>query len=103
MVDTIEKYYDLEKVDVLFAAIEGKPIHHMLDAFRNIAKHIYVTGFDFPKALPKQTLYDEVEFGNKSIVDDFVAFIREYKGEALLITGSLYFISEIKSKIAFNA
>ncbi|BAS45907.1 folylpolyglutamate synthase [Staphylococcus schleiferi] len=103
LVDTIEKYYDLEKVDVLFAAIEGKPIHHMLDAFQNIAKHIYVTGFDFPKALPKQTLYDEVEFGNKSIVDDFVAFIREYKGEALLITGSLYFISEIKSKIAFNA
>ncbi|MBA8778303.1 bifunctional folylpolyglutamate synthase/dihydrofolate synthase [Staphylococcus schleiferi subsp. coagulans] len=103
LVDTIEKYYDLEKVDVLFAAIEGKPIHHMLDAFQNIAKHIYVTGFDFPKALPKQTLYDEVEFVNKSIVDDFVAFIREYKGEALLITGSLYFISEIKSKIAFNA
>ncbi|EGQ3647817.1 bifunctional folylpolyglutamate synthase/dihydrofolate synthase [Staphylococcus pseudintermedius] len=103
LVDTIEKYYDVPKVDVLFAAIEGKPIHHMLDAFRSIAKHIYVTGFDFPKALPKQTLYDEIEFGQKSMVDDYISFINNYDGDALLITGSLYFISEVKSKVDFNS
>lgn len=104
LVDTIEKYYDVPKVDVLFAAIEGKPIHHMLDAFqKSIAKHIYVTGFDFPKALPKQTLYDEIEFGQKSMVDDYISFINNYDGDALLITGSLYFISEVKSKVDFNS
>lgn len=103
LVDTIEKYYDVAKVDVLFAAIEGKPIHHMLDAFQSIAKHIYVTVFDFPKALPKQTLYDEIEFGQKSIVDDYISFINNYDGDALLITGSLYFISEVKSKVDFNS
>ncbi|EGQ1616763.1 bifunctional folylpolyglutamate synthase/dihydrofolate synthase [Staphylococcus pseudintermedius] len=103
LVDTIEKYYDVPKVDVLFAAIDGKPIHHMLDAFQSIAKHIYVTGFDFPKALPKQTLYDEIEFGQKSIVDDYISFINNYDGDALLITGSLYFISEVKSKVDFNS
>ncbi|EGQ3417340.1 folylpolyglutamate synthase/dihydrofolate synthase family protein [Staphylococcus pseudintermedius] len=103
LVDTIEKYYDVPKVDVLFAAIEGKPIHHMLDAFQSITKHIYVTGFDFPKALPKQTLYDEIEFGQKSMVDDYISFINNYDGDALLITGSLYFISEVKSKVDFNS
>lgn len=103
LVDTIEKYYDVPKVDVLFAAIEGKPIHHMLDAFQSIEKHIYVTGFDFPKALPKQTLYDEIEFGQKSMVDDYISFINNYDGDALLITGSLYFISEVKSKVDFNS
>ncbi|WP_086427597.1 bifunctional folylpolyglutamate synthase/dihydrofolate synthase [Staphylococcus cornubiensis] len=103
LVDTIEKYYNVPKVDVLFAAIEGKPIHHMLEAFQNIARHIYVTGFDFPKALPKQTLYDEIEFNQKSIVDDYVSFINNYEGDALLITGSLYFISEVKSKVDFNS
>ncbi|EGQ0289447.1 bifunctional folylpolyglutamate synthase/dihydrofolate synthase [Staphylococcus pseudintermedius] len=103
LVDTIEKYYDVAKVDVLFAAIEGKPIHHMLDAFQSIAKHIYVTGFDFLKALPKQTLYDEIEFGQKSMVDDYISFINNYDGDALLITGSLYFISEVKSKVDFNS
>ncbi|QUM68038.1 bifunctional folylpolyglutamate synthase/dihydrofolate synthase [Staphylococcus delphini] len=103
LVDTIEKYYDAPKVDVLFAAIEGKPIHHMLDAFQSIAQHIYVTGFDFPKALPKQTLYDEIDFGQKTMVDDYVSFINNYDGDALLITGSLYFISEVKSKVDFNS
>ncbi|HEC2154728.1 TPA: bifunctional folylpolyglutamate synthase/dihydrofolate synthase [Staphylococcus delphini] len=103
LVDTIEKYYDAPKVDVLFAAIEGKPIHHMLDAFQSIVQHIYVTGFDFPKALPKQTLYDEIDFGQKTMVDDYVSFINNYDGDALLITGSLYFISEVKSKVDFNS
>ncbi|WP_019165132.1 bifunctional folylpolyglutamate synthase/dihydrofolate synthase [Staphylococcus delphini] len=103
LVDTIEKYYDAPKVDVLFAAIEGKPIHHMLDAFQSIAQYIYVTGFDFPKALPKQTLYDEIDFGQKTMVDDYVSFINNYDGDALLITGSLYFISEVKSKVDFNS
>ncbi|REH76763.1 bifunctional folylpolyglutamate synthase/dihydrofolate synthase [Staphylococcus felis] len=102
LVDTIHRYYELEKVDVLFSAIDGKPIHHMLTAFNDIAEHIYVTEFDFPKALPKHTLYDEVEFTNKSIVDNFVDFIKNYQGDCLLITGSLYFISEVKSKIDFN-
>ncbi|ARJ49958.1 bifunctional folylpolyglutamate synthase/dihydrofolate synthase [Staphylococcus lutrae] len=103
LVDTIDRYYDIDTVDVLFAAIEGKPVHHMLEAFRNMANHIYVTDFDFPKALPKHMLYDEIEFEHKSMVDDYVNFIHQYQGEALLITGSLYFISEVKSKINFNS
>ncbi|MBI5974193.1 bifunctional folylpolyglutamate synthase/dihydrofolate synthase [Staphylococcus canis] len=102
LIDTIHRYYQRDKVDILFSAIEGKPIHHMLAAFNDIAEHIYITEFDFPKALPKYALYDEIEFTNKSIVDDYVQFIKNYKGDCLLITGSLYFISEVKSKINFN-
>lgn len=102
LVDTIEKYYHLEKVDVLFSAIDGKPIHHMLQAFDEIAQHIYVTHFNFPKALPMEKLYAEIESEHKSMVDDYVSFIQNYQGDALLITGSLYFISEVKSKLGFN-
>ncbi|MGV3244155.1 bifunctional folylpolyglutamate synthase/dihydrofolate synthase [Staphylococcus sp. 11261D007BR] len=102
LVDTVHRYYQCDKVDILFSAIEGKPIHHMLTAFNAIAKHLYVTEFDFPRALPKQTLYEEVEFTNKSVVDNYVEFIKQYDGDCLLITGSLYFISEVKSKLGFN-
>ena len=37
------------------------------------------------------------------IIDDYVDFINHYDGEGLLITGSLYFISEVKSKVEFNS
>ncbi|WP_380570452.1 bifunctional folylpolyglutamate synthase/dihydrofolate synthase [Staphylococcus hyicus] len=101
LVDTIGRYYGLDKVDILFSAIKGKPISNMLTAFNTIANHFYVTGFEFPKALPKQTLYDEVDFEDKTLIDDYVDFIKNYQGEALLITGSLYFISEVKSKMGY--
>ncbi|UEX91011.1 bifunctional folylpolyglutamate synthase/dihydrofolate synthase [Staphylococcus ratti] len=101
LVDTIGRYYALDKVDILFAAIKGKPISNMLNAFNTIANHFYVTSFDFPKALPKQTLYDEVDFEDKTLIDDYVSFIKNYEGEALLITGSLYFISEVKAKLGY--
>ncbi|MCO4340928.1 bifunctional folylpolyglutamate synthase/dihydrofolate synthase [Staphylococcus agnetis] len=101
LVDTIGRYYGLDKVDILFSAIKGKPISSMLTAFNTIANHFYVTGFEFPKALPKQTLYDEVEFKDKTLIDDYVDFIKNYQGEALLITGSLYFISEVKAKMGY--
>ena len=101
LVDTIGRYYGLDKVDILFSAIKGKPISTMLTAFNTIANHFYVTGFEFPKALPKQTLYDEVEFKDKTLIDDYVDFIKNYQGEALLITGSLYFISEVKAKMGY--
>ncbi|NJH82333.1 bifunctional folylpolyglutamate synthase/dihydrofolate synthase [Staphylococcus hyicus] len=101
LVDTIGRYYGLDKVDILFSAIKGKPISNMLTAFNTIANHFYVTGFEFPKALPKQTLYDEVDFEDKTLIDDYVDFIKNYQGDALLITGSLYFISEVKSKMGY--
>lgn len=101
LVDTMGRYYALDKVDILFSAIKGKPIGNMLNAFNTIANHFYVTEFDFPKALPKQTLYDEVEFENKSLIEDYVSFIKNYDGDALLITGSLYFISEVKAKLGY--
>ncbi|MDN8760368.1 hypothetical protein Q0M59_18530, partial [Staphylococcus aureus] len=34
-------------------------------------------------------------------IDDYVSFIKNYDGDGLLITGSLYFISEVKSNTEF--
>ncbi|MCS4485646.1 bifunctional folylpolyglutamate synthase/dihydrofolate synthase [Staphylococcus americanisciuri] len=102
LVDTIKKYYNLERVDILFSAIEGKPIHFMLQAFDEIAQHIHVTHFNFPKALPMEKLYAEIESEHKSMVDDYVSFIKSYQGDALLVTGSLYFISEVKTKLGYH-
>ncbi len=44
-----------------------------------------------------------IENDEIQLVDDYVEFIKNYQGDTLVITGSLYFISEVKSKLDFEA
>lgn len=101
LIETIRNYYHRDKLDVLFAATKGKPITTMVDQLKEITDTFYVTDFDFHKALDKQTIFDEIKVDDKVLVDDCVRFIENYEGEGLLITGSLYFISEVKAKVTF--
>lgn len=99
LVDTMKQHYSDRKIDVLFSAIDGKPIGKMLKSIEAIADTFYVTTFDFPKALPLDTLYEDVEHEKLVKVKDYADFIRNYEGDLLLITGSLYFISAVKDKL----
>ncbi|MCI2929378.1 bifunctional folylpolyglutamate synthase/dihydrofolate synthase [Staphylococcus haemolyticus] len=101
LIDTIKNYYDNEKMDVLFSAIKGKPVHGMLNKLEEISNHLYFTEFDFPKALTKDELSEQVNLEHIEFIDDYVSFINNYDGNGLLITGSLYFISEVKSETEF--
>ncbi|MDO0994778.1 bifunctional folylpolyglutamate synthase/dihydrofolate synthase [Staphylococcus borealis] len=101
LTDTIKNYYDNEKMDILFSAIKGKPVHGMLNKLEEISNHLYFTEFDFPKALTKEELSEQVNLENIEFIDDYVSFIKNYDGDGLLITGSLYFISEVKSNTEF--
>jgi len=99
LVDTMKSHYAGHKIDVLFSAIDGKPIGRMLKSLEEISEHFYVTSFDFPKALPLDTLYEHVEHDKRIKVKDYADFIRNYEGDVLLVTGSLYFISTVKDKL----
>lgn len=101
LIDTIKNYYDNKKMDVLFSAIKGKPVHGMLNKLEEFSNHLYFTEFDFPKALTKDELSEQVNLEHIEFIDDYVSFIKNYEGNGLLITGSLYFISEVKSKTEF--
>lgn len=101
LTDTIKNYYDNSKMDILFSAIKGKPISGMLNRLSEIANKIYFTEFDFPKALTKEELAEDVNVENIEFIDDYLEFINRYDGDGLLITGSLYFISEVKAKAQF--
>src|SRR5699024_11877654 len=70
LIKTLKDYYKLESVDVLYAAIKGKPIHSMVDQLKTVASTFYVTDFDFPKACTKETIYDEIRFEQKETIDD---------------------------------
>ncbi|WP_414046175.1 bifunctional folylpolyglutamate synthase/dihydrofolate synthase [Macrococcus equi] len=99
LVETMQHYYPDRKIDVLFSAIDGKPIGKMLKSLEHIAETFYVTTFDFPKALPVDTLYENVEHERTVKIKDYAQFIKDYDGDLLLVTGSLYFISSVKDKI----
>lgn len=96
LVDTLKQYYSDKKIDVLFAAIDGKPIGKMMSSIEEIANRFYVTTFDFPKALPIDAVYDYLEHHHIEKVQDYPQFIEKYDGELLVVTGSLYFISEVR-------
>lgn len=96
LVNTLNQYYSDKKIDVLFAAIEGKPIGKMLNSLEDVANRFYVTTFDFPKALPIDAVYDYLEHDYIEKIQNYNSFIDEYNGELLVITGSLYFISEVR-------
>lgn len=96
LVDTLKQYYSDKKIDVLFAAIDGKPIGKMMNSIEEIANRFYVTTFDFPKALPIDAVYDYLEHHHIEKVQDYPQFIEKYEGELLVVTGSLYFISEVR-------
>ncbi|MGO3049273.1 bifunctional folylpolyglutamate synthase/dihydrofolate synthase [Staphylococcus casei] len=101
LISTLKGYYHVEQLDILFAATKGKPVSTMADQLKTIASTFYITDFDFHKALTKEEILDEVRFDHKVLVDDYVKFIENYEGKGLIITGSLYFISEVKAKIKF--
>lgn len=101
LISTLKGYYHVEQLDILFAATKGKPVNVMADQLKTIASTFYITDFDFHKALTKEEIFDEVRFDHKELVDDYVKFIEDYQGKGLIITGSLYFISEVKAKIKF--
>lgn len=96
LVDTLKQYYSDKKIDVLFAAIDGKPIGKMMNSIEEITNRFYVTTFDFPKALPIDAVYDYLEHHHIEKVQDYPQFIEQYDGELLVVTGSLYFISEVR-------
>ncbi|WP_204200964.1 bifunctional folylpolyglutamate synthase/dihydrofolate synthase [Mammaliicoccus sciuri] len=96
LVDTLKQYYSDKKFDVLFAAIDGKPIGKMMNSIEEITNRFYVTTFDFPKALPIDAVYDYLEHHHIEKVQDYPQFIEKYDGELLVVTGSLYFISEVR-------
>lgn len=101
LISTMKDYYHIDSLDILFSAVKGKPINTMVDQLKTIASTFYVTDFDFPRALTKDVIFEEIRFDQKELVDDYVKFIETYEGDGLIITGSLYFISEVKAKVNF--
>ncbi|MDQ0223526.1 bifunctional folylpolyglutamate synthase/dihydrofolate synthase [Streptococcus moroccensis] len=93
--DLLASRYENKLIHILFAAIEGKPVNSMLEQLGALGQ-VTVTTFDYPKALPVEAYPKEwpreADYRNWLAHWEFSS-----SDDFYLITGSLYFISEIRA------
>lgn len=94
----VDSLKGIENLHIIFSVLVDKQFHEMLEVLKQVSKHIIVTNFNHERSLDMMQVVDEhvvyVEDVKETIMD-----IRE-KGYPLVITGSLYFISEVREFLA---
>ena len=94
-----------KKIIILFAALKDKKLDKMIASLEETADQLTFTTFDFPRAASAEDLMEVGRNdGNKRIANDYQDFLSMKindltKDEILIVTGSLYFLSEAKPYI----
>ena len=96
LVDVLQSSYADKEIHILFAAIEGKPVTTMLEMLAQFAS-LTVTSFQFPMAL-KEEAYPST-YPYISSWQDWLEKVEGDGDKLYVITGSLYFISEIRQAL----
>ncbi|MCP3741239.1 bifunctional folylpolyglutamate synthase/dihydrofolate synthase [Rossellomorea sp. BNER] len=101
LVRTIEDRWTNKKVKIVVAALKDKDLKPMLSDFERVADQLILTTFDFPRVASPQELAGYISMNNvtemnnwKSALPDVISEVKS--DEVLLITGSLYFLSQVK-------
>ncbi len=94
LVDVLQQDYADKTIHILFAAIDTKPAHSMLQQLQGFAD-LTVTTFDYPKAYALEA-YPEA-YPRVASFEKWLARLEEAREEDLfVITGSLYFIGQVR-------
>ncbi|WP_414635218.1 bifunctional folylpolyglutamate synthase/dihydrofolate synthase [Bacillus sp. NTK074B] len=101
LVKTIKERFLHKNVAVLFSALHDKELKPMINHLEDAADSIAFTTFDFPRVASVEELYAVSSHPNKIAVDDWKAYLKDklaimQDDDVLFITGSLYFLSEVK-------
>ncbi|MGP4061547.1 bifunctional folylpolyglutamate synthase/dihydrofolate synthase [Halobacillus sp. H74] len=101
LVETVKSHYDGKKIALVYAALEDKPVKKMLKQLSDIADVVYATTFDFPRSLSAPDLAELSPIEETFAVSQYseaIELAAEEVGQngVLLITGSLYFISNVR-------
>ncbi|MFC4800983.1 bifunctional folylpolyglutamate synthase/dihydrofolate synthase [Neobacillus sp. GCM10023253] len=103
LVHELSTRYPSRNIHIIFAALKDKKLDKMIAKLDGIAGQISFVSFDFPRAANAEDLLKISQSANKFAVEDWQPFIKEEishlppnDNDMLVITGSLYFISEAK-------
>lgn len=102
LVDNLLLEFPNRKIYTIFAAIKPKAVEKMLQLLLTVPEmHLYLTTFDYPKAYDL-TDYPIAGLETTELIPNWKKALVELKGQltgddVLLVTGSLYFISQVRS------
>lgn len=98
---TLQANFPNKKIHVLYAQTVEKNVNDVLKPMYSIAEEISFTTFDFPRAEKVDTIYEQADFINKTKQDNWQDSLENKlktltEEDLYIITGSLYFISEVR-------
>ncbi|WP_163526485.1 bifunctional folylpolyglutamate synthase/dihydrofolate synthase [Halobacillus ihumii] len=101
LIKTMIKHYNDKRIIIMYAALNDKPVEEMLTQLKGIADELWLTQFDFPKAMKAEEISQLITHNRLYVRMNYKQALEEIKqtmneSDVLLITGSLYFISEIR-------
>ncbi|MDQ0158764.1 bifunctional folylpolyglutamate synthase/dihydrofolate synthase [Alkalibacillus salilacus] len=101
LIDTINQKYDKNNVYILCSFLKTKPVDQMMSLFSEQFSQIFLTTFDFNNNYEYYELKEKYENGKTIIIEDWEVAYKQLinqmeSSDALVITGSLYFVSEVK-------
>lgn len=102
LLDAIKTNFAGKKIKILFAALTTKELEKIGPWLMQVPNHcIYLTTFDFPQAATLDDLKQRLIVAGATYHQDWQNILTELKDtlesdEILLITGSLYFLSEVR-------
>lgn len=102
LVEVLKNRYENKRKSIVFAALKDKKTDKMINKLDSIAHDITFVSFDFPRAASGFDLYQESNHEHKSYTDNWEETIDKKieeisDDELLVITGSLYFLSNVKN------
>lgn len=102
LLKTLQTSYRNKTKHLIFTALQDKPVGTMIKDFATVFETVTFTSFDFPRASKAESLYDQSNHPNKFWEQSWQTAIRMKLADLtddnmLIITGSLYFISEVRS------
>ncbi|WP_277673595.1 bifunctional folylpolyglutamate synthase/dihydrofolate synthase [Piscibacillus halophilus] len=102
LIETINSRFDPKNVHLLISIIQDKPIDLMLEAFKKHYNEITLTPFNFKKSYSKKELLQKFHKCGIIVTENWKYAVNEFRlqqetDQILVITGSLYFVSEVRN------
>ncbi|WP_162297856.1 bifunctional folylpolyglutamate synthase/dihydrofolate synthase [Halalkalibacillus sediminis] len=101
LISTLKEKYHHKNIYFLVSILQGKKIEEMVAMLNEFSKNIYLTVFDFPKSYGYYELNKKFQNCEINISQDWRRSYKEITDQMqgddiLVITGSLYFVSEVR-------
>ncbi|MFC0014965.1 MULTISPECIES: folylpolyglutamate synthase/dihydrofolate synthase family protein [Allobacillus] len=104
LVTAINSQWASERVSVLLSVIKNKPIDEMVNYLKQNFPKITLTPFDFSTSYEYNELYQNFQKSHthvqkdwKTVIDQFIE--NDSNGNILIVTGSLYFVSQVRAYV----